>query len=130
MTHSNATGTAALADEKLEPGVPDVLARLEKWEAKADAVGRETVEARLDAWQARIEALRIQAHLAGLDARDEAAAPLARVEARVEHARDRLRELAQESADVWTVLVAAYASARDELVTAGQLVEQRLAGDS
>ena len=126
MTHSNATGTAAPGDEKVEPGVPDVLAHLENWEAKADAVGRETVEARLDAWQARIEALRIQAHLAGLDARDEVAAPLARVEARVEHARDRLRELARESADVWTVLVEAYTSARDELAAAGRLVEERV----
>lgn len=42
-----------------------------------------------------------------------AAAPLARLEARLDQARDRLRELAQESSDVWTALAEAYDSTRE-----------------
>lgn len=105
---------------------PDLLARLRDWEAKAEAAGRETVEARLDAWRARIEALRIQVHLAGLDADSEAAAPLRRLDARLDHARDRLRELTQESNDVWTVLGEAYRSAREELAAGERLIAERV----
>lgn len=75
----------------------DTLAHLERREAEAERLGRETVQARLDAWRARIEELRIKAHLAGLDARDEASAPIARLDARFERARDRLHELAREA---------------------------------
>jgi hypothetical protein len=103
---------------------PDVLARLRNWEAKTASVGRETVHARLDVWQARIDALRIQAHLAGLDSRD--AAPLARMAAKMDDARQRLQELAQESEDVWTVLFEGYESARAELASAAELVEERV----
>jgi hypothetical protein len=95
-------------------------------EKKAEALAQDTVAARLDAWHARIQALRVQAHLAGLDARDDAALPLGRLEARLDHARDRLRQLTRESADVWTVLLEAYESTRDELVAAARLVEERL----
>lgn len=49
MTGTRAAGIAATTDEPPDAGAPDVLAHLESWEAKADAVGRETVEARLDA---------------------------------------------------------------------------------
>lgn len=108
----------------------DVFAHLQSWEARAEQVGREATQARLDAWRARIEELRIRAHLAGLDARDEAVAPIARLEARLDSARDRLRELARESDDVWTVLATAYASARDELTAGAQPVEERLSAAS
>lgn len=108
----------------------DVFAHLQSWEAKAERVGREATQARLDAWRARVEELRIRAHLAGLDARDEAAAPIARLEARLDRARDRLRELALESDDVWTALATAYASAREELAAGARLVEERVSAAS
>lgn len=125
MTTTYATGTVTLGEKTPDPDVPDLLAHLRRWEEKADAMGRETVEARLDAWQARIEALRIQTHMARLDARNDGVAPLARVEARLEHAREQLRELGRETSDVWTVLVEAYESARAELAAASLLVEER-----
>ncbi len=126
MTTTNADEIAGTVTAGEQPVGPDVLEHLRNWETKTEGVGRETLEARLDAWQARIQALRIQAHLAGLDARDQAAAPLARMEARLDHSRDRLRELARESADVWTVLVEAYESTRDELAAASSLVQERV----
>lgn len=129
MTTHSAPETSASARQG-PPAGPDVLARLRDWEAKAEHAGRETVEARLDAWQARVETLRLQVHLAGLDARDDAAAPLARLEARLDHARDRLRELARESSDVWTVLAEAYESAREELATGERLVAEPVSTDS
>lgn len=127
MNTTNADELAVTVTTEEQPDGRDVLAHLRNWETKTEAVGRETLEARLDAWQARIQALRIQTHLAGLDARDEAVAPLARIEVRLDHSRDRLRELARESADVWTVLIEAYESTRDELAAATRLIEERVA---
>ncbi len=103
----------------------DVLAHLQQWEVEAERVGREATQARLAAWRARVEELRVKAHLAGLEARDEAS--IARLEARLDRARDRLHELAREADDVWTVLATAYESARDEIAAGAQLVEARVA---
>ncbi|MGZ8805090.1 MAG: sll1863 family stress response protein [Microbacterium sp.] len=103
-----------------------LLVDTRRGEEQAEALAQVAVAARLDAWHARIQALRVQAHLAGLDARDDAALPLGRIEARLDHARDRLRQLARESADVWTVLLEAYESTRDELAAAAKLVEERV----
>jgi hypothetical protein len=108
----------------------DVFAHLQSWEDKAARVGMDATRARLDAWRARIEELRIRSHLAGLDARDEAAAPIARLEARFDRARDRLRELELETDDVWTALTAAYASARDELEAGVRLIGERVSAGS
>ena len=104
----------------------DVLAHLRRWEARAARIGREATQARLDAWRAWIEQLRVQARLAGLDARDELGAPIGRLEARMDHARDRLHELERETDDVWTVVAAAFESARDELAAGARLVEARV----
>ncbi|MGZ4734646.1 MAG: sll1863 family stress response protein [Acidimicrobiia bacterium] len=112
-----------------EPGM-EMSGHLREWEAKAEHAGREATQARLDAWRARIDELRVQAHLAGLDASDELAAPVARLELRLDHARDRLRQLARETDDVWTALSTAYASARDELRAGAQLIEERISTDS
>jgi len=93
----------------------DVFEHLQSCEDKAARVAREAAVARLDAWRARVEVLRVQSHRAGLDVDGEAAAPIARLEARLDRARDRLRELALATDDVWTALTAAYESARRDL---------------
>jgi uncharacterized protein YPO0396 len=106
----------AVADSPLE--------RLRHWEERSEFVRRETVEARLDAWSARIQALRVQVHLAGMDAQDSAAAPLARVEAKFDHARERIRELEQLTRDVWTVLAETYESVRAEVAAGEHLIAE------
>jgi hypothetical protein len=126
MMTSAGTEATAPAGAGAPANSPDVLARLRDWETKAEEVGRETVEARLDAWRARIEALRIQVHLAGLDARDQGAPTIARLETRLDHAADRLRELAMESRDVWVALAETFESARGELVAGERLVSERV----
>lgn len=110
-------------DNEVAGKTPDVLGRLRHWEERTEAVGRETVEARLDAWHARIEALRVQTHLAGMDAR-AADAPLARVEAKFDQARDRLRELELLTRDVWTVLAETYESVRAEVAAGEHLIAE------
>lgn len=105
----------------------DVRAHLERLEVKAAQAGREATQARLDAWRARIEQLRVQAHLAGLDARDDLIAPIERLDARMDHVRDRLHDLAHEADDAWNVLAATYESVRDELTAGARLVEASVA---
>jgi hypothetical protein len=82
------------------------------------------IEARLDAWSARIEELRVHVHLAGMDARRDTEIPLARLEAKLDQARDRLRELARQSQDVWTVLHETYESVRAEIVAGEQVIAE------
>ncbi len=101
---------------------PEVLGRLHRWEERSEAIAREAVEARLDAWNARVQALRVQVHLAGMDARTDAGAPLTRIEAKLDQARDRIRELELQTRDVWTVLAETYDSVRAEIAAGEHLI--------